>query len=343
MKRSKRRRIKRGELVKFVFSVFSQWYERTSVDSIYDIRIPVAELRRRLSESYDSTYQNDWWILTQIHRYERETGSQLFERVDDGDDPDSIVLAIYRGIDGFHQSHHLLANQKIRIAAGVLDLIRNTEREGPEPISLYLGSGSIPATVADVLMHKIVDHGGAYRVFSHNLAVQEKILTASHPPESIDFYSVGGRVDWAKYIILTDNVETLTALPVDYVVQSTNTISDGTLYVSDPHEAAVKKAILYDLPGTKILTVMKDEFTRSSEGKQRYGRLCDYDYIVTIPAKNGTTRLADRFLADRTDRFQQLISHWSYTVYRTMHEEVRTVPPQAAVSRHFAESLVSTC
>jgi DeoR/GlpR family transcriptional regulator of sugar metabolism len=338
MKQSKRRRIKRDELVRFLFAVFSQRYERTSVDSIHDIRIPVSELRQKLSETYETTYQNDWWIVTQIHRYERETGTHLFERVDNGEDPDSIVLAIYREVDSFHQAHHLLANQKIRIASGVLDLIRNIEIDASAPVSLYLGSGSLPATVAEALVHKATAEAGMYHVYSHNLAVQEKIRSALPTVGSVEFYAVGGRVDWMRYIALTENTEALADLPVDYVIQSTNTVTDGGLYVSNSKEAAIKEAILYDVPGTKVLALIKDEFTRSSVGKHRYGRLCDYDYVVTIPSKNGTTRLADRFFADRGDQFRQLVSHWSYTVYRVTGAPKQDVHPSIRTTRKPAGS-----
>ncbi len=314
--RSKRQRIKRGELVQFVFSMFSLRYERTSVDSIYDIAISVAEIRMRLSELYETTYQNDWWILTQIHRYEREIGTKLFERVDTSGDTDEIVLAIHQGIDGFRETHHLLANQKLRIANGVLDLITHTSERRPGPLSLYLGSGSIPATVADVLIHNIQEHGGAYRIFSHNLAVQETVLAKAIGNDSVDFYSLGGKVDSIKYISLSEEIVDHIDPTLGYVIQSTNTISNGRLYVTDPKEARLKGAILHDLPGVKILAVMKDEFPRSPHNKVSYGRLSDYDYIVTIPSKHGTIRQADRFLEERSDRFITHVSHWSYTVYR---------------------------
>lgn len=315
-KRSNRQRIRRSELVQFVFSMFSQRYERSSVDSIQDIQIPIAEVRKKLSESYDTAYQNDWWILTQIHRYERETGTRLFERVGSQTDPNEITLAIYQGIDGFWGNHHLLVNQKLRIAKGVLDLITNTSESSREPLSLFLGSGSIPTMVADVLVHKIMEHGGAYRIFSHNLAVQEKALAAARMGGRIDFYAVGGRVDSIKFISLTDNMADYVDENLAFVIQSTNTIAGETLYVDDPDEARMKDTILHDLPGVRVLVLMKDEFARSSHGKHAYGRLRDYDYLVTIPSRNGTTRKADIFLDGRSDDFVRYVTHWSYTIYR---------------------------
>lgn len=315
VKQTKRQRIKRDDLVQFVFSVFSQRYERSSVDSIYDLKIPVAEIRRQLSEQYETEYHNDWWIMTQLHRYERETGTRLFERVDADLDPDSITLAIYKEIDGYRQLHHLFTNQKIRIANGVLGIINNTVVDSIEPTTLFLGSGSIPATLADVLIRQVAEHGRRYHVYSHNLAVQEKFLAAHIDADRLEFFAIGGRIDPTMYISMTDDVVSSVHRPLDFVVQSTNAISDGLLYVSDEGEAELKGRILHDLPGTKILMVVKDEFGREASGKP-YGSLHDYDYIVTVPSKNGTSRRADRYLLEQGEVFQPHIVHWSYHVYR---------------------------
>jgi hypothetical protein len=329
---SKKQRLKRDELVDQVFAAFSERYESTTADSIYELTIPLREIRAGLNKSYGADYNSDTWIFTQLRRYEREHGVRLFEKADIAADGRPTALAIYGGIVQFTQKRHLYVNQKLRIANGVYDTIRHLHQEPTEdrPLSILLGSGNIPWHVAEVIAERAAEMPTPIRVYTHNIAVVARLLEVAEANRRICVFSPGGRADPTVYSYVGGDDRLLLEAELSFVIQSTNSVHNGLLYVNTEEEGVRKGRILRQCSGTKVLALVKDEFHPPAPDAYAYGRLSDYDYIVTVAPRADNRKTADRFLEAHSAVFQPLVLHWSYQVIRVDHAAAEQTPELTA-------------
>lgn len=312
--RQKKQRLRRDELVARIFASFSGRYEQYPVDSVYELTIPLEEIRAELHEQCDVEYNSDNWILTQIRRYEREIGQQLFGKVETG--PDSVSLAVHPELSCFAQKHHMYVNQKVRLANGVVDAISNIgPHTGPErPLRLLLGSGSIPLHVAEALLARQKDPDTRYEIYTHNIGIINTLLSAGD--RRFQVHSPGGRADLETYCFIGGDDELFTGAECDFVVQSTHYVDDGHVYVDTEDESRRKRTILQDSTGIKILVLIKDEFLKPPPGREPFGSLTDYNYIITIPTREAAQKTADGYFGRRADVFAPFVVHWGYTILK---------------------------
>lgn len=344
---SKKQRLKRDELVDYVFAAFSERYESTTVDSIYELIIPLSDIRAGLNKSYAADYNSDTWIFTQLRRYEREHGVKLFEKADVTEDGRPTALAIYGGITRFTQKRHLYVNQKLRIANGVYDTIRHLHDNatGDRPLSILLGSGNIPWHVAEVIAERSADLPSPLRVFTHNIAVVARLLELAEANRLVSVFSPGGRADPTVYSYVGGDDRLLLDAELDFVIQSTHSVHDGVLYVNTEEEGIRKGRILRQCGGTKVLVLVKDEFHAPPPQAYAYGRLTDYDYIVTVAPRADNHKTADRFLEAYSAVFQPLVLHWSYQVIRVDHaaaDSALDLAPRLPAKRAFRPRIVDS-
>lgn len=321
---SKKKRLKRNELVSQIFSAFSRRYEETGVDSVYRLVLSLEDVRAELQDRYETEYNSDEWILTQLRRYEREVGEQLFEKVDIGPNGNKTAIAVYPGITSFARNHHLYVNQKMRIANGVVDAISHlaAARSRNRPLRLLLGSGSLPMHVAQVFITRDTARELVpCEIYTHNIGIVELLL--SYNDRRYQLFSPGGRADHDTNTFLGEDDTLFTDTEFDFVVQSTPCVSDGRLYVESEEQLTRKRNILHATSGTKMLLLIKDEFVAPPDGMHHFGSLADYDYIVTIPSRPGAEKTADEYLDVHSEVFSPYIVHWSYTIYRVNAESRR--------------------
>lgn len=313
-RRSKKQRLRRDELVSRIFASFSGRYENYPVDSMYELTVPLGELRAELREQCDVEYNSDSWILTQIRRYEREIGRQLFEKVETG--PDSVSLAVYPGLSCFAQKHHMYVNQKVRLANGVVDAISNIGPPvAPErALRLLLGSGSIPLHVAEALLARQDDTDTRYEIYTHNIGVVNTLLSVGD--SRFEVHSPGGRADYQTYCYIGGDDRLFTDADLDFVIQSTHYVHDGHVFVNTEEESRRKRSILQRTAGIKLLLLIKDEFLEPPVGTTPFGSLTDYDYIVTIPVRQAAAKSADGYFERHGDIFTPYVVHWGYTIFK---------------------------
>jgi len=316
-----RHRLKQKDLVALLFVLFSEEYDRTEVDSIIDIELPMNTVRDYLEKHVGIRYTSDTWIATQIHKYESEIGTKLFRKHDSETGP---MLGLNRDIRTYSQKQHLYVTQKIRVANGVMDLIRN-ERDGAirdEPISLLLGAGSTVTRVAELIAESLPELPWKWRIATHNLGVIEVLGKTSPGFERVEISIPEGHFDPTTYLILGKNETLYKRMTFDWIIQGASFMSKGLLYVERDDETRVKSLMLRECKGGKILVLTGHETAaRAPALSESFGAITEYDYIVlpALPPLSPTARRLAAEMEPCADRLPVWIRNWSYEIIRVRH------------------------
>lgn len=311
-----RRRLKRKDLVAAVFVLFSEEYDRRGEDSILDMEMPLCEVRRYLLSRFGIDYTSDLWIWTQLGKYEEEAKIRLFRK---REGPEGLILGIARDMSTYFQKEHLYVTQKIKVANGVLELMRNEPEGRTGPVSILLGAGSTVARIAEALVESLDDFPGPWRVATHNLGVIQTLGRAGSHSGRIELTVPEGRVDPVTNLILGKNEDFYSRLALDWVMEGTSFLKDGELYVESAEETLIKSAILRRCSGRKVLVLTGHEVVASlPPGLSPFGRIEAYDYVV-LPRFSRESSRPSRFdlaFGAIRDRFEPLILTWNYEILK---------------------------
>lgn len=320
-RRTIKQRLTRKNLIKYIFMIFSEQYEKSGFETIWDIKIPIENLRNLLKQFYGVDYTSNYYILTLLKRYEKQIGYKLFRFEQQGGSHKNVLISIHNKMSAFYQHINLYASHKIKVANGVYEMMQNyISTQGiNRTVNVLLGSGTIPYYIASILAEKSWQEKTRYHVYTHNLGVIEKLKKPKANNANIEIYTPAGRIDtWINVIMGIDNELYLTK-EFDFVVQSTKYIYEGMLYVHSPEESELKKIILKQCKGTKILTLIKDEFIdQLPKGLSPFGSLTDYHYMV-VPRMNISGRKKRKYdlIFDRySNFFSPEIIYWGYIIYK---------------------------
>ncbi len=318
-------RLKRRELVRDIFFIFSEEYEKSDVDTIWDIKLPMSTLMAFLRDRYHANYTSSDWIKMQIKRYEREIGAKLFifekegEKSEKGQDNESDLIAINREMNAFHQHNHLYVTYKIKLANGLYGIIQNfIAREKPSrPINLLLGSGTNPYFLANIIAEKSRTKKERYNIYTHNVMIIRKLCNSRVNHEKIKLFSPAGRVNPFKHTIMGEDNALYRSVEFDFIIQSTQFLYKGNLYVDTEEEAVRKHDILENCKGTKVLALVKDELIEEEKPEMAfYGPLSSYDLIVIPRTHSDKRHRYDKLFDEYRDQLEAEIINWNYSIYR---------------------------
>jgi DeoR/GlpR family transcriptional regulator of sugar metabolism len=315
-------RLKQKELVMNIFFLFEKEYERSPVESIWEIELPIEGIKRELGEICSVHYRSNLWIYTQLRRYEEDLGVRLFRKDNAGCAKGSFRLSIYDRMLKFYQKQHLYVSDKIKVANGVYDkIINDVMRKKSSAVRIFLGAGSTIFHLANILAEKAWRDPVKYLISTHNLGVLKRLLEPTVDYRKIDVFTPKGQIDPVTYTILGEVDELDSSTPFDYVVMGTSYILDGKLYVESQKEAVIKNGILNRLKGEKILILTKHEFIDQPLPElQLYGSIQDFDYVI-VP-KHSEEREAKKKYERVFDQYQRLFSaqiiHWNYTILKVL-------------------------
>ncbi len=315
-------RLKQKELVINVFFLFEKEYERSQVESILEIKLPIEHIKKELGEISSVHYRSNQWICTQLRRYEEDLGVQLFRKDRTGCKKGSFYLSINDEMLKFYQKQHLYVSDKIKVANGVYDkIINETVGKKSNEVRIFLGAGSTIFHVANILAEKALEDPVKYVIYTHNLGVLKRLLEPAVDYRKIDVFTPKGQVDPVTYTILGEVDEIDSSIPFDYVIMGTSYILDGRLYVESRKETEIKGVVLSRLRGEKILVLTKHEFTdQPLKGLESYGLLQEYDYVV-VPKHSNECEIKKKY--ERIfEQYQKLflpeIISWNYTILKVL-------------------------
>lgn len=318
-----RHRLKRSDLVMNIFYFFSEEQDRTEAESIWDLEVPMERIRQHLLAGTGTAYRSNQWIYTQLRRYEQEVGVELFRKVA-GSARDEFRLAIHHPMRSFHQKRHLYVTQKIKVANGVYDKIRNeiARRRISRPVRILLGAGSTVYHLATILAEKSWEDETEYSVFTHNVGSLQTLLNHNVNYGRISVTVLNGTIDPVTYTIIGSDLTQFTNQEFDFIVQGTSVVHDGRLYIESAEEQLTKKAILQTCRGTKILVATKHEFRNEPIREvPPYGSISDYDFVVIPRSASAGERFEkeyDRHFDRYAHLFEPEIMNWNYTILRVV-------------------------
>jgi len=318
-------RLKREELVMAVLSLLSDEFERSDVESIWEVSLQVATIRQHLSERHGTSYSSDHWLHTQLRRYEDELGVPLFERRKPAEGSGETALALYAPMVDFYQKQHLYVTEKIKIANGTYDFItQRAQLLGPDrPCNVLLGAGSTVYHLATIFANKSHTGPNRYRLYTHNAGFIQTLLNSNVNYERLSLFTLGGELEPVTRTILGTRLDELGGAELDVVVQGTSCVCDGRLYVESDRERSVKSAILHDCGGIKVLVCTKHEFSREPlADTEAYGALQDYDYIVVphSPVRDQECKLKhyEEVFREHKRYLDAQVLNWNYAIFRVV-------------------------
>jgi DeoR/GlpR family transcriptional regulator of sugar metabolism len=314
-------RLKRRDLVTKVFYLLSEVYERSDKESIWDIELPIEQIRQYLKRTYGVEYNSNQWVYTQLRRYEEEIGVKLFRKVRRPDSPHHFSLAIHDRMIQFDQKQHLYVSDKIKVANGVFDKIRNAAAEWhrDRPVRLLLGAGSTVYHLARILAEKSWEEETRYTILTHNLGSLQTLLDHNVNYDRIAVSLMSGSIDPVTYTIVGADPALFTGTEFDFIIQGTSCVYQGLLFIESHAERGIKQAILKKCRGTKILVLTKHEFLEQPiADTEPYGSIEDYDYLVIPRSVSAGTR--KKKYEVRFESYAPLlvpeILNWNYSIYR---------------------------
>lgn len=317
------RRLKRNDLVMTIFFLFADEQEHSDAESIWDLELPMERIRQHLLAVHGVAYRSNQWIFTQLRRYEQEAGVQLFRKVSGGS-RDEFRLAIHQPMESFHQKRHLYVTQKIKVANGVYDKIRNdvSRLRLDRPVRILLGAGSTIYHLATIFSEQSWEDDNEYAIYTHNVGSLQTLLNHNVNYDRISVSLMNGTIDPITYTVVGPDTRQFTSAAFDFVVQGTSVVNEGHLYIESAEERKAKHAILHECSGTKILVVTKHEFTDAPlPGVESYGRLSDYDFVV-VPRSSAEAdrpkKTYDRVFEQYGHLFEPEIMNWNYTILRVV-------------------------
>jgi DeoR/GlpR family transcriptional regulator of sugar metabolism len=308
-----------------IFFLFSEEFERSEGESIWDVRLPIDLVKDYLQRQHNVRYQSNLWVYTQLKRYEDEIGVKLFRKESIGSDPQDFALCINFPFENFLQKQHLYVNLKIKVANGVYEKIRHSAEAVGErrPIRLLLGAGSTIFHLASILAEKSREDATKYLIYTHNLGALQQILNPKVDFQNIEVFMPQGRVDPATYTIVGSPTPMFESSHFDFIVQGTSRVFDGKLYIESREEWERKRTILRECEGRKILVLTKHEFSDEPfKGIEPYGEIGDYDWVI-VPkrsAEGGTKKRYEHLFDECSSLLEPEIISWNYEIYRVVAE-----------------------
>jgi len=318
-------RLKRKDLITKIFYLFSEVYEQSDRESIWEIELPIEQIREHLKTKYDVDYNSGQWIYTQLRRYEEEIGVRLFRKIRRQGSPRHFSVAVHDQMTQFHQKQHLYVSDKIKVANGVYDQIRNAAAEwhGGRAVRLMLGAGSTVYHLAQIIADKSWEDETRFEICTHNLGSLQTLLGHNVNFDRITVSILSGTVDPVTYTIVGADTSLVTDADFDFIIQGTSCVYDGLLFIESHTERGVKQTILQKCRGTKILVLTKHEFLdQPIPGIDPYGSIRDYDYIV-VP-RSASEDVVKKQYERRFELYEPLliaeILNWNYSIYRVSDE-----------------------
>ncbi len=318
IKSSAKKRLKQQDLVMIIFRLFADEYENSNAKSIWDIKLPIDQIKTILKERHNVSYRSNLWIYTQLKRYEEDSGVRLFKKEQKGKNNQSFNLSIYDSMLTFTQKQHLYVTGKIKIANGVNDKIRNSLINRPldQPLTIMLGAGSSIYHVADILAEHSRTFLHQFRIYTHNLGVIQRLLAPDVDTTKFELYTPSGRIDPVTYCVVSQDSDFYETVPFDFIIQGTSVVHNGNLYIESGTETNIKEAILHHCRGEKILILTKHECKDQPLSSHTYGKISDYDFLIVPRFQKNIAHKKnyEEEFEQYRENFTPIIMNWNYEI-----------------------------
>ncbi|MGM0432231.1 MAG: hypothetical protein ACQEQU_05900 [Spirochaetota bacterium] len=319
----KKQRLKQKDLVYHVLSLLCEEYEKSDSVSIWDVSLSNVQLIQYLKDRYAIDYKTDYWIWTQLKRYEEDLNMPLFRKQKGVGDQD-FAISLHRPYINFFQKKHLYISEKLKVANGLYEAIKNftqTLMRTDRPVAIALGAGGICYYVASILAQQSQSIDIPVEIYTHNVGALEEFSSPQVDVHRCSTHVPAGKMDPVTYAILGEPTDFYTQQPFDFIIQGTSFVYEGNLYIESAEELPRKEHIVKHAKGLKILALTKHEFCDRPEAVEAlgsYGSIFDYDQLI-VPRNNVNSQFGKSYkTAFETYKtyLEPVILHWNYEIYR---------------------------
>jgi hypothetical protein len=318
-RKSTPQRLKRHDLVMGILYKFSDLYESSEAQSIWDIAMPIDELRIHLKMRFGVEYTSNQWVYTQIRRYEDEIGAKLFERRD-MKHANRFNLMLHPNMIEFVQKQHLYVPQKIKLANGIYDKIQSAVQY-QHTVKVCLGAGSTMYHLAQIFLDRQDQFLPKFQLYTHNAGILPLLYSQQVNYQKLEIFSASGQLDPITRTLIGDPQHIFPTRSFDFIIQGTSRIFEGDLYIESEAEQVIKAELLHQHSGCKMLVLTKHEFQDEPlEHAKPYGNITDYDYVV-VPRSigNENKKLYDFRFEQYLHLFEPEIMNWNYSILKVVH------------------------
>ncbi len=321
LEKSTKHRLKRKDLIMNIFALFSEEYEKSMYESIWEIVISIEYVIEYLKEKCEVNYKSSLWLWTQMKRYEEELGVKLFRKVKNNKNDTEFSIAIYYPFKNFFQKQHLYVTEKIKVANGVFDLLQNLtgRKDRKNHPKIILGAGTLCYHLSTILAERSWKNKTKYLVHTNNLGVLEQLIVPWINNDNIKISIPEGRIDPITQTIIGENNEFYSNADFDFIIQGTSYVYQGDLFIESNEESLRKREILQKTSGQKILVLTKHEFTdKLPDGMTPFGCIKDYDFVV-VPKKSTDSLIkkkCESIFEEYEESLKPEIINWNYEILR---------------------------
>ncbi|WP_076488303.1 hypothetical protein [Alkalispirochaeta americana] len=322
---------------------FSEIFESSDAESIWDIAIPVEDLCTHLKDRFGVEYSSNQWVYTQLRRYEDEIGARLFEKKARRD-VNTFRVSLHREMLEFIQKQHLYVPQKIKAARGAYDKILSTipapqdtsTGASSRDISVLLGAGSTVYHLASIFIDHQHSTDRTFSLHTHNAGILPMLLGQHVDHRKLSVVTAGGVLDPVTRTILGDPEKSFTRKSFDFIVQGTSQVWGEDLFIESRQEQRIKRAILNDFEGCKILVLTKHEFQdHPMPGVEPYGKISDYEYVIVPRSiQDHPPKKHDRCFEESLGKLEPEIMNWNYCILKVKKDHEKNRETAAGTGLH---------
>ncbi|WP_320129680.1 hypothetical protein [uncultured Sphaerochaeta sp.] len=319
----KQLRLKQKELVFTILRMFSEELEKEEVKNIWEVSLSSSQIIQNLKERCNIDYKTNYWLWTQLKRYEEELNMPLFKK-HRGNGQD-ILISLYYPYTHFHQKKHLYISEKLKVANGVYDEIQDFSQNNDfrRPVKLVLGAGGLCDHIASIFAEHRASQTYHLEIYTHNLGVIEQLSGLLMEDDHLSVFVPRGKIDSTTYTLLDDDNEFYGEGGFDFIVQGTSFIYENKLYIESEREFARKKSIVQGNAGVKILVLSGHEFIDDPLVVSKltsYATLFDYDQVIVPRTKvNPQVENSRNLIFDGYKKhLQPLVLNWNYEIYQVI-------------------------
>jgi DeoR/GlpR family transcriptional regulator of sugar metabolism len=319
----KQLRLKQKDLVLNILRMFSEELEKEEVKTIWEVSLSSSQIIQNLKDRCNIDYKTDYWLWTQLKRYEEELNMPLFKK--QRGNGQEILISLFYPYTHFHQKKHLYISEKLKVANGVYDEIQDFSQNINlgKPVKLVLGAGGLCNHIASIFAEHKSSQNYHLEVYTHNLGVIEQFSGLLMEDDRLSVFIPKGKIDSTTYTLLDDDNEFYGEGSFDFIVQGTSFIYENNLYVESEREFVRKKSIAKASAGVKILVLSGYEVINDPSlvsNLNAYANLFDYDQVI-VPRNKLESHLESShnvIFEGYKKHLKPLVLNWNYEIYQIL-------------------------
>ena len=302
------KKLKKEIIVQEIFTILNQKCLESSLSDTDNVYLSFETIINHLHAKYNIDYRSEVHLYHQLKNYEKQNSLYLFSRKNDHG-----IIVLLSKYNTFKKRLYLNKNLKILLANGCFDIITQLYKTKND-LHIYLGTGTECYYVAKILFEK---KDMPIHIYTQNLGIIQLYCESDYQLDNITVHTKNSTIDKKTFTLIDEKEDYFLSINFDAIIQSPTYIINNTGYVVSELERNIKKNVIENSKGKKIILLTLFEFLiPSTPEKNKLHAFCDileYDYAIT-PPKKMNQQIYELYLKHLP--FEEFISYFSYTIYK---------------------------